>query len=160
MKYIKLFEEINIANTNINELKESFVSDIKDICLELDDVYRSNIFFYNPHFRERSIMSERNLYKPERFLLEYPSIYVTEAKWRHLYGWEDESKIWTKTCIETANRIKDYLGDNYKLFIYIENNPTITRLRPELFTPHKDFKYDGKRVRSFEIVYDPKEYIK
>ena len=44
MKYIKLFEEINIVNTNINELKESFVNDIKDILLDLiDNSYKVSV---------------------------------------------------------------------------------------------------------------------
>lgn len=174
MKYLKLFEEIlqvnavlgvkiHSDNTNINELKESFISDINDICLELGDIYPTRINFYNSHSRKKSVERDRqiNTVYHYRFKLEYPSISISESKWRSIYGWEDDSRIWTRACIDTANRIKDYLGDSYKLFLYTNNGTSIITLKADLFEPVEGFKkWGGTRISGFEIVYDPKDYIK
>jgi hypothetical protein len=166
MKHLKLFEELisdsHSSNTNIDELDESFINTIKDICFELDDIWPTSLSFHNPKFRKQVLKGDRTIYKSHlgRFLSDYPSIRISEDKWRSIYGYQEESRIWTKSCVETANRIKDYLGDNYKLFIYTDNGTGITKLTPDLFKLDPDFKYGGQRMRGFEIVYDPSDYQK
>ena len=167
MKHLKLFEELisdsHSSNTNMDELDESFINTIKDICFELDDIWPTSLSFHNPKFRKQMLEGDRTIYKSrlddDRFLSDYPSIRIGEDKWRSIYGYQEESRIWTKACVETANRIKDYLGDNYKLFIYTDNGTGITKLTPDLFKLDPDFKYDGQRMRGFEIVYDPSDYL-
>lgn len=75
MKYIKkykVFESIHPLNTNIKELDSNFVSDIIDICADLNDQFPQTdpdgdlVKFYSPYFRAKL--------KEEPFP-EYPSMF-------------------------------------------------------------------------------------
>lgn len=148
MKYIKkykVFEEIHPLNTNIKELDDNFVSDIIDICADLNDQFpqsdteRDLVTFYSPYFRAKL--------KEEPFP-EYPSISIHMPWFTYGYTFGEKSKhSISKDCDElkeVALRIKEFLGDAYVGFVVgsrnfnLNDNTTI---------------YSG--INGFQIVYDP-----
>ena len=141
-KYTKIFEEIHPLNTNINELDENFVSNIIDICADLNDQFpqsdpnRNLVTFYSTYFRTR-------LKDP---LEEYPSISINMPY--VMYGYTfGKSDCIAKECDElkeVALRIKDFLGDAYVGFV-VEG---------------RTFKLDDNTILytgigGFQIVYNP-----
>ena len=146
-KYTKIFEEIHPLNTNINELDENFVSNIIDICADLNDQFpqsdpnRNLVTFYSTYFRTR-------LKDP---LGEYPSISINMPYFGYGYtfGKSTDSAvsgigIQCDELKEVALRIKEFLGDAYVGFVVEDRN----------------FKLDDNTIlytgiNGFQIVYDP-----
>lgn len=150
-------ESKRIHPHNSENVSEDFMNDIRDLCLDLNDVYGLDITFYSPKFRKR-VAKEDKLpeSRKERMYLDYPCIMVKEKVWRHIYGFQSESKEWTKACIETANRIKDYLGDNYIAFARMHHDDGYVTLTPELYQKNGY----NQRMRGFKIVFDSSDYLK
>jgi len=150
MKYLKtynkVFEEIHPLNTNINELDKNFVSNIIDICADLNDQFpqtdpdRNLVTFYSKYFRAAA---------KETPFEEYPSISIS-MPW-FLYGYTFGSEKLKHNisieCVElkeVALRIKDFLGDAYIGFVVEDKSFTLS---------DKTILYSG--INRFEIVYDP-----
>jgi hypothetical protein len=149
MKYIKkykVFESIHPLNTNIKELDSNFISDITDICADLNDQFPQTdpdgdlVKFYSPYFRAKL--------KEEPFP-EYPSISINMPwfPYGYTFGGKDLKHKISKDCDElkeVALRIKEFLGDAYIGFVIgggksfnLSDNTTL---------------YSG--INGFQIVYD------
>ena len=157
MKYLKkykVFEEIHPLNTNINELDKNLVSDIIDICADLNDQYpqsavalradpdRKLVTFYSTYFRTRL---------KDEPLEEYPSILINMPYfvYGYTFGKSNDTAasgiaIQCDELKEVALRIKDFLGDAYVGFVVEGRN----------FNLNDDTTlYNG--ISGFQIVYDP-----
>lgn len=150
-RYTKLFEEIHPLNTNINELDENFVSDIIDICADLNDQYPQTnpdgelVSFYSTYFRTRLYP-----FHPT----EYPSISISMPHSTYGYTFGNAlqcSKNFPTIAIqcvelkEVALRIKEFLGDAYIGFVVGDRTFQLDDNSPRLFTG----------INGFQIVYNP-----
>jgi hypothetical protein len=151
MKYLKtykVFEEIHPLNTNINELDENFVSNIIDICADLNDQFPQSdsngelVSFYSSRFRNR-------LYPLHP--TEYPSISISmpHSTYGYTFGngqqWNNTIAIECVELKEVALRIKEFLGDAYIGFVVGDRTFQLDNNSPKLFTG----------INGFQIVYDP-----
>ena len=162
MKYLKRYQVHNINETIISEnidkynrlLKDDFLDEIESICMELEDHYPTSIDFSSPELRKR-VASEIE----PRKNIDYPSIRISEKRWRMIYSFQEESKEWTRMILEVARKIKDYLGDNYIMFGYYDHKMYYRDLSDEFM--EKMHRWDYKlRMSRVEIVFDPKDYLK
>lgn len=148
LKSYKVFEEIHPLNTNIKELDDNFVSDIIDICADLNDQFpqsdteRDLVTFYSPYFRNRL--------REEPFP-EYPSISINMPWFPYGYRFGDKSNSISRDCDElkeVALRIKEFLGDAYIGFVIASGRTNTTMKLIDNTT-----LYSG--INGFQIVYDP-----
>jgi hypothetical protein len=146
LKSYKVFEEIHPLNTNIKELDVNFVSDIIDICADLNDQFPQTdpdgelVTFYSSRFRAAA---------KETLFEEYPSISISMPwfTYGYTFGGEKLKHNISIECIElkeVALRIKDFLGDAYIGFVVGGRSFTLS---------DRTILYSG--ISGFEIVYDP-----
>lgn len=161
MKYLKkykTFESIHQDNTNIIELHPSFVADILDICVDLNDQYPQTdkdgelVSFYSKRFRrtlKTSYYDGKSFTEP---FTEYPSIAINMPWYTYGYSFGEMSRyspsIKCEELKEVALRIKDFLGDAYISFL-ISNGPSNTSQ-----VLNNDTKLSSG-IQGFQIVYDP-----
>lgn len=193
MKYIKTYEELTLRKSD--ELDDNFMSDIIDICSELDDVYPITVSFDKQEYRKgyfsgHMLEEDKPIYKSD-----YPSITITVDQPEKIYDkerrryteprWLDDNqtyrgrarkvKSWNEECLLVANRMKNYLGDNFLLFTIIgsgdersfklNDNTTPSDLHCAPGIPCSFPRLDVSThrqgdIRKFRIIYNPEDYLK